>query len=227
MSLALHPMNVVQMLEPRTKIYNQRTYALLRGGSESTWKPTISTSFSNNSIQFTSPPPNPKILVDRKVMLHMQFYVTLTGATGSAALLYQPGTSAPRSRPIQRVINTANCTLNNTNLSINTSDIIDPILHYYDCVDKREIHDSLGIAMLDQAQNYFELNGGVRNPLNTYASSVSGADTARGAYYVDVLTNTPTSATLILDVTDFLFLPPFLSDVEDQAAFVQVQTIEI
>ncbi len=225
MSLALHPMNVVQMLEPRTKIYNQRTYAILRGGSESTWKPTISTSFSNSSIQFTAPPPNPKIMVDRKVLLHLQFYVTLTGSAASGNL-YQPGTSAPRSRPIQRVITTANCTLNNTNISINTSDIIDPILHYYDCVKQREIDDSLGIAMLDQAQDYSYIAHGSRDPLNPYASSVSGADLSRGSYVINVLTNTPTSATLVLDVTDVLFLPPFLSDVDDAAAFVQLQTMD-
>lgn len=60
MSLSVNSVNslrVVQALEPRTKIYNERTYLILRGGQESTWKPTISTSYSNTSIQFTAPPP--------------------------------------------------------------------------------------------------------------------------------------------------------------------------
>lgn len=227
MSLAVNPMPIVQMLEPRTKVYNQRSYAILRGGSQSTWKPNISTSYSNSSIQFTAPPPNPKILVDRKVLLNLKFLVTLTGDSGSSGVgLYQAGKSAPRSHPIPRVINVANCTLNNTQVSINLSDVIDPILRYWDPVKKREIDDSMSPCMLDQAQNYNDLSGGVRNPLNSYASSISGADSARGGFNFTVLTNTQTSATILLDCSDYLYIPPFLSDQEDSAAFIQIQTMD-
>lgn len=228
MSLALHPMNVVQMLEPRTKIYNERMYALLRGGSQSTWKPNISTSYSNTSIQFAAPPPNPKILVDRKVMLNIPLLVTLNGDAGSGNLLYANAVTktAPRSHPIPRIVNVANCTLNNTQVSINLSDIIDPLLHYWDPVKKREVDDSMSPSMLDQAQNYSDIASGNRNPLGTYADSVSGADTARGAFKVTVVSDTRTQATILLDAADYLYLPPFLSDQEDAAAFVQLQTMD-
>lgn len=226
MSLALHPMSVVQMLEPRTKIYSERKYALLRGGSQSTWKPNISTSYSNSSIQFTAPPPNPNIMVDRKVMLNINFLVTLLGDAGAGNLLFQAGTSSPRARPIQRILTTSNATLNNTQISVNSNDIIEFILRYWDPQERREIHDSLSPSMLDQSQNYSDVAGGIRDPLRPYASSVSGADTTRGGFNFTVLTNTQTSATILLDVTDFLFLPPFLSDVEDSAAFIQIQTMD-
>lgn len=228
MSLALHPMNIVQCLEPRTKIYNERMYALLRGGSQSTWKPNISTSYSDSSIQFTAPPPNPKIMVDKKVMLTIPLLVTLTGDAGVGNLLYANAVTktAPRSHPIPRVINVANCTLNNTQVSINLSDVIDPILHYWDPVKKREIDDSISPTMLDQSQNYSDVASGVRNPLGTYADSVSGADTARGAFKYKVVTDTRTEATIEFDAADYLFLPPFSTDQEDSAAFVQLQTMD-
>lgn len=228
MSLNINPLSVVQTLEPRTRVYNERQYAIFRGGKQSSWKPVVSTSFSDTSIQFTAPPPNPQIIVDRKVKLNTHLLVTLTGNTGTANNLYNPANNndAPRSHPLQRIINTMAVTLNNTQVSNNNSDVVDPIFYYGDDDKKREIDNSLSPAMLDQSQQYSDLNGGVRNPLNNYASSVSGADTGRGAFNFTVLTNTPTSATILLNVTDYLYLSPFLSNQMDGPGFVQLQTMD-
>lgn len=226
MSLSVNPLSIVQALEPRTKIYNERSYLVLRGGSQASWKPVISTSYSNSAIQFTAPPPNPNIIVDRKVLVNMQFLVTLNGTSDGVNNIYQVGNDAPRAHPIPYITNTLNCTINNTQVSINLSDVIDPLLHYWDPVSKREIDDSLSPSMLDQSQNYSDLTGGIRNPLNSYASSVSGGDSARGGFSYTVLTNTLTQATILLNVSDYLYLPPFLSDQQDAPGFIGVQTLD-
>lgn len=230
MSLALHPQPIVQMMEPRTKIYNQRQYAVLRGGSESTWKPVISTSYSDSSIQFTAPPPSPGIMIDRKVLINIPFTITMSAiASTGSGFVFTTGTAAPRSRPIPRIIQTAAVTLNNTQVSMNTSDVIDPFLHYCNIAEKREVDDSLSPSMLDQSPQYSDVNGGVRSPLLAYASSVSGADTSRGAFPFTVTSNTtgPTGTAVInATFTDYLYLPPFLSDADQASAFINLQTMD-
>ena len=226
MSLALNKLDIVQYLEARTKVYSRKPYGILRGGSQTSWKPVISTSYSNTSITFTAPPPNPKIFVDRKVLFNIPLLVTLNGSLPIGQTIFQAGKQAPRAHPIPMITTTAQCTLNNTSVSINTNDVIDAFFHYWDPVKKREIDDSLSPSMLDQSQEYSDLNGSIRNPLNSYLSSVSGADTARGAFNFQVLTNTNLQATILLNVTDFIYLPPFLSDQEDSEAFIGIQTMD-
>lgn len=228
MSLSYHPLNLCQTLEPRTRIYNERDYCVFRGGQVSTWKPAISTSFSDSSIQISAPPPNPKILVDRKVLLNVNPIVTLNGDAGVGNLLYNPlnGNAAPRSHPLQRIITTQTVTLNNTEISSNASDVADPLFWYWSDAHKREIDDSLSPCMNDQSQQYADLNGGSRNPLNNYASSNSGADISRGSFPITVISNTRTQAILLLNLTDYLYLPPFLSDGKDGPGFIGLQTMD-
>lgn len=225
MSLALHPLGLVRTMEPRTRIYNDRKYCVLEGARESTYKTYISTSWSNSSVVFTCPPPNPNIIVDRKLLLNMQFLVTINTTGGVTGFI--EGLSGPRARPIPQVITTTSVALNDSRINMNTSDILLPFLHYKDNSIKREIHDSLSPSMLDQAQNYSDIPAGSsRNVFLPYTSSVSGADTTRGSFSYTVLTNTAGSATILLDVTDFMFLPPFLSEQEEGPGFIQLQTMD-
>lgn len=226
MSLSVRPLEIVQALEPRTKIYNKRSYAILRGGTQSSWRPVSSTSYSNSSISFTCPPPNPNIIVDRKIMANFQIKITLNGDAGVGNLLYKTLVSAPRAHPLAYIVNTLAVTINNTQVSTNLNDIVDPLFHYWDPVKKREIDNSLSPSMLDQFQNYSDITTGSRDPLNVYASSISGADTSRGSFPFTVLTNTQTQATILLDVTDYLYLSPFLSDQQDGAGFINVQNMD-
>ena len=228
MSLAVNPLRVTQMLEPRTKVYNERTYSILRGGSQSSWKVVNSNSYSSASIQFEAPPPNPSIIVDRKVKIRIPLLVTITAtANTSGGGLHQAGYSAPRSRPIQRITNVANCVLNNTQVSMNVSDIVDAMLHYQDNAETRELDDSMSPAMLDQSQLYSQLIGASRNPLNDFKSSVSGADLPRGAFNFSVLSNpvNGTTTTILLDATDYFFMPPFESSCRDTPGFIGIQTM--
>lgn len=236
MSLAYKQLSIVQSLEPRTAIYNPRSYLAFRGGEQSSWKPIAATSYSDSSIQFSVNPPNSNILVDRKVLLNMEFTITLDNTnvrTGTQPLLYTVGQEAPRAHPINAIITTSQATINDTSISINLNDVIDPLYHYSSDVKRREIDDSLSPCMLDQAQAYNLLSGGIRNPLATYASSASGADTPRGAFNYSVNNGVGTgvvggqAAVIVVNCTDYLYLSPFLSDQDEQAAFLQIQTLEM
>lgn len=61
MSLSFQPVNPVLVRDPRTIIENQRDYAILKCGSQTTWKAWTSTSISTTSINFSTPPPSGKL----------------------------------------------------------------------------------------------------------------------------------------------------------------------
>src|SRR6266436_4091577 len=108
MSLAVDPVQIVQCMEPRTKVLNKRQYAVLKGAQTVSWKPNISSSFSSTSIQFTAPPPNPGILIDRKVMLGIPIELTFNGPTGEGNLVTPGnGLDAPRAYPLSQIITNA------------------------------------------------------------------------------------------------------------------------
>ena len=50
MSFSINPLKIVQVKDPRIAVNNAREFAVLKGGQRSTWKPIISTSFSNSSV---------------------------------------------------------------------------------------------------------------------------------------------------------------------------------
>lgn len=227
MSLAVDPVQIVQCMEPRTKINNKRSYAVLKGAQQVSWKPNISTSFSDTSIQWSAPPPNPGIIIDRKVMMNVPIELTFTGADqGTLLLTLTGGIDAPRAYPISQIIQNAAVTINNTQVSLNTSDVLQTLLRYHNPESWREMECSMSPTQLDQSQAYSDLTGGVRNPLNNYASSVSGADNGRGAFPITVMSHTNTSAVIRFEPTEYLYIPPFESGGCDNSGFIGVQTMD-
>ncbi len=69
MSLSLNPIRTVKVISPVLDFNAENLYAILKGGERTSWKPIISTSFSNSSATFSAPPPNPNIAVDRHTKL--------------------------------------------------------------------------------------------------------------------------------------------------------------
>ena len=88
MSFALNPLKTIRVVDPRVNFSNDRMYSVLTGGSQVSWKSFTTTSFSNSSINFTAPPPNPGICVDPKVYITVP--VELTFAARRISLLHIP-----------------------------------------------------------------------------------------------------------------------------------------
>lgn len=224
MSYNVEPLQVCKTYDPVVNLGNHRSYCVFEGGSENSFKPVVSTSFSNSSWQFSAPPPNPAIIVDRNVYIQVGITLTFTGTTSSGFLLTQ-NLDALRAFPLNSIIDNLQVTLNNTSVSGNIDDYLSAILRYHNSVDQRHGKYSLTPSYLDKSQNYSDLNGSNRNPLGTYYTS-SGQEELRGAFPMQILTNTSTSASVYFVLTEPLFLSPFLFGDQEESGFIGLQTMD-
>ncbi len=55
MSLSYQRLDAIEVRDPRTILENKREYAVLRAGSQTTFKTFTTTSVSQSSIQFSCP----------------------------------------------------------------------------------------------------------------------------------------------------------------------------
>lgn len=223
MSLAITPLNTFRVKEPRVKINEERDYAILSGGSQVSYKPVVSTSYSSASQQFSAPPPSPMTIVDRKVYLSVPVTLTFSGSAPVGQNLLQSGYDSFRAFPLSSVINTLQITLNNTSVSVNMSDTIQALLRYHNKQDMREFEYSMTPSMMDQSQNYADLSGTFRNPLGQYGD---GYEMSRGGFPLTSLVNTNTGAIVVATVTEPLFLSPMLFGHGESAGFIGLQTMD-
>ena len=240
MSFAINPLQTVQAKDPRIRINSEREFVILDGGQRSTWKPIRSTSFSNSSVQITAPPPSPGIIIDRKVWFRCPLRISVTGkALGPQGqkpgqTLLQTGFFAMRAFALSKIINTLTTTINNNSSSINLSDVIGGLLRYQVGHDLKYHEYSMTPTMQDTFQTYEDGTLTNRNPLAGYFDN--SYDLARGGFPITLIQNPEGQGTgaqdpeitAIFDVelTEPLFLSPFLFGKGDCAGFVGVQTMD-
>ncbi len=243
MSLAVKELNVQAAFEPRTKVNEQRSFTIIRGGLISSWKPVSSTSYNSSVINFTAPPPSVESLIDRKVLFNLPMQVNFsgifasgTGPTGTAFL--QLGEyDAPRAFPISENLINTQVTINNTAVNVITNDTFNALMRYDTPTDERQFDYSMTPSMLDQWQNYSDGNGWNRNPLNPYGDITS--EMGRGGFPLELVSNTVLtngatggstglagSAQVNMQPTENIFLSPFMFGHHQASAFIGVQTME-
>jgi hypothetical protein len=228
MSNAVIPLKVVQVLDPQTAIRGNREYAILKGGSEITYKPILSNSVSDSSITWTAPPPNPAIIIGRKLRVMIPVQFVLTTVTPRPGGLFQPasGMDAPRAYPVAQATQTLTISINNSAFSINLSDIISPMMRYNNSRELRGLEYSATPSMPDQSQNYSDLQNFVRNPLLQYGDNT--AEEARGGFLMSYSNNANNlQATVNCLFVENLWLSPLHFGRDEDPGFVGVKTFDV
>jgi hypothetical protein len=233
MSLSYQHLNSVLVRDPRTIVQSQRDYAILKAGSQTTWKAWTSTSISNSSIQFSTPPPSGGVFVDSKQYFYLPVRLTFTGIPAVGNTILNLGFDAPRAYPISNATDTLSVTINNQSVSINLADIIQCISHFNTDPELKNGNYSAFPNYCDQSQQYNDLVGANRNPLGTYADGIDGAIMQRGGFPYIIVAN-PVQAvlgTLLTAVVDVafcepIFLPPFYFGNSNRQAFFNVNSID-
>jgi hypothetical protein len=230
MSLSYEKLDVVQVRDPRTIIHNKRDYACLRGGSQVSYKAFTTNSVSGSSIQFTCPPPSGSIIVDRKVYFELPIRLTLTSDAANSFIL--AGQDAPRAFPLSSIIDTLQVTVNNTSVSINMGDIIQPLLHYNTDIKLKKSDYSMTPTYQDQSQTYQDLAlvQNNRNPLGMYGDGGDEQVEKRGGFPFVVVSQNNTSGTwtAVIDmiISEPLFLSPFYFGCGNGSGFINVNTMD-
>lgn len=216
MSLSFEKIQPVCVRDPRTNITTQREYAVLKSGSQSTWKQYSTTAISNTSLQFSVPPPSGGIITDRKVLIIVPVRLTMTGtATAAGQTLLRSGFDAPRAYGLSSSIETLQATINNQSVSINLADIIQPLLRYNTDEDLKTKDYSVTPTYMDQSQSYADLVGTNRSPLAGYEDGGDGSVMPRGGFPFVVVSNPvsvgagPLTAVVDIQFTEYIYLSPF------------------
>ena len=232
MSLSFQPITPVCVKDPRVMVEKMRTYAVLKSGSQTTWKAWTTTSISASSLQFSTPPPSGSIIVDRKIYLYLPLRLFFTGIPPLGQTLLQANRDAPRAFPINSSIDTFSATINNQSMSINIADVVHALMHYNTPNHLKNGDYSMTPSYQDQSQNYGDLFGTVRSPLFNYGDANDGDQTPRGAWPFVIIQNnvsdgvTPVTAIVDVAFCEPIFLSPFYFGCENGCGFYNVNTMD-
>lgn len=232
MSLSFQPIVPVCVRDPRTMVEKMRSYAVLKSGSQTTWKQWTTTSISGSSLQFSCPPPSGSVIVDRKIFLVMPVRLFFNGIPPAGQTLLQENRDAPRAFPVNSGIDTFSASINNQSISINIADIVHALMHYNTCNDLKNSTYSMSPSYQDQSQNYGDLFNTIRSPLFNYGDANDGNQTPRGSFPFTIIANPVSGGILpvqaIVDVcfTEQIYLSPFYFGQKNACGFFNVNTMD-
>lgn len=236
MSQAVIPLPCIRDQDPRMNIDNHRLWGVYSGPGETSYREFKTVSSSNTSFQFTTPPPSPFIVVDRRVYIKYKVHIEVTRNIAAAhnAVVNSAGIFALRAFPLNSVMTTLTCTLNNTNVSINPADVLPGLWHYNSELPLANEYWSTCPTMLDQSRYYSDLAGNSnRNPLGQYYDCPQGAQMPRGAFQWSLVTNPQTPDNTAVDVTAIfeaevtepIFLSPWYWEQLEKSGFYGIQNM--
>jgi hypothetical protein len=224
-------------------------FAVMGGPQQSTFQPQSANTSSNTSHSWQINVPSENIVVDRRILLDtdVQFTITITGVPIGSIAFNWGSTDGFGPYPLNSCYLTQNVLINNCGLSVNTQDVIAPLLRMND----QKIHtyyDGWTPSMVDDTYyNYSDAIGANNNPLGTVNNnSMDNKIKPRGchtitsmsvAYYIagvlqagsSNLTSSATTDKWIITITThltepLLFLSPFISNpcVSNEAGFLGI-----
>ena len=234
MSLTYEKLNPVEVRDPRTILQSQVDYAIIKSGSQTTWKSWTSPSVSNSSITWSVPPPSGGVFIDSKIYVQIPVRLTFVGNPKAVGdFLINDAYDAPRAYPISGSIETLSATINNQTVNINLSDVIHALSHYNTDPEMKEGVYSTFPSYPDQSQQYSDLQGANRSPLGAYENGIDGTPMTRGGFPFVVISNPAQTVvdgplTAIVDVVfcEPLFLPPFYFGNGNRQAFYNVNSMD-
>lgn len=250
MSLDITSLNLVQTIDPRLDI--QKLSKLLYGvesvGTDNLFRVFPLTNANTSNFTVTANPSNNRVFVDRKVYLQMQFELNFVGVSGGAGipLLQCPGLptqaplsnypnaayyDAPRAYGLSNTLNDIAVSLNGSKINTNLQQYIRALTRYSNNIECQDQKLGYSPTMLDQSQEYSQLDGFNRNPLAGYGDNVY--QTPRGGFINAVVTvNTATgvadTAQVILTLMEPIYLSPLSNACDrDEPGFIQLNTLSV
>lgn len=223
-NLSIQDLRPVIVRDSRVDFEHRPTYPIYESGSTVLQTAVTTSSVSNSSIVFNYVPPGVNIYIDRNIKIYIPMRLTFTGAPGAGNKLLNPSCDAPRAFPIANMMDTLNCYINGTSVSIRPATVVQPMLHYQsEDLDKRDY--STTPTYFDQFQSYNVGAGTNLNPLARHSDCIDGSVFQRGSSNYVIVAN-PTAVgteivTAIVDlaVSEKLFLPPFYSGPNDKSFY--------
>ena len=182
MSVSYEKLKLVTVYDPQTHVNENKVYSVLRGGKEITFYQINAQSTATSSIQFSLVISNPQTIVSRQ--WYLTYFVDIVANGGNFQL---QSLDALRQWPISSCITSLQCQINNENVSVDLSDVVQPVMRYKVNNDSIEKDFTLTAAAPDIYQNYSDqsIYGTARSPLSAFGSCT--AQENRGGFPYQVL----------------------------------------
>ncbi|AIF72183.1 MAG: putative major capsid protein [Qinghai Lake virophage] len=166
-------------------ITDQLDYAVLSGASSNTYQQFNAVSTSASSITFSLQVPSESIVVSREILIRtdINFTVDVTNVPIGAKAFDYGKTDALQAFPLNSLFSTSSAQINNTNVSVNTQDVLPQLLRLN---NSRELYkyNSFCPSLPDQAyHSYADGVDAFNNPLGAYSNASYDVDLIpRGAF---------------------------------------------
>jgi len=227
-------------------------FSVIGGPQQSTFQPQMANTSSNTSHSWQINVPSENIVVDRRILLDtdVAFTITITNVPVGQVAFNWGSTDGFGPYPLNSCYLTQNVLINNCGLSVNTQDIIAPLLRLND----QKIHtyyDGWTPSMVDDTYyNYSDAIGANNNPLGTVVNNSMdnkikprGCHTIKSMLIKHYLSTAPAviadasvistniADTWTIDLTThftepLLFISPFISNpcVSNEAGFLGINS---
>jgi len=175
----------VLVKDDRLAVSSSIRYAVVKGGQNMTVAKFDAVSKSPSQLTFNVQVPSETTIIDRRVMLRMDFDLTLTGTVGAGQYLVNYGTAdALAPFPCHQLFSTLQATINNNTVNINCQDVINALIRSND-IRELQAYNSLTPVAFDTYFNYADAVLANNNPNGSYVIQSDNDLAPRGAYYID------------------------------------------
>lgn len=230
MSDSVHKMNLVKVIDSRLTSGRINNYGIEQGPDTAQYRISPASSISNTNINFSNINPNDQTtFMDKTVYVEVQYQVNFTGTCPVGQnLLDQWGYDvAPRALFVNNSFRSSSVIINSNPFIENTNDNLSAYTRVN--FDKLKSYLSQTASVLDNSQLYSESVGSNANPLASVQNAPVGAVPPRGGFQgVQITSNTPTSASLLITGTEPVMVSPLKwDDVNDSSpAFINLNTFQ-
>ncbi|MBY0541417.1 MAG: hypothetical protein K2P52_08420, partial [Campylobacterales bacterium] len=160
--------NLLAVTDSRLVFNDQFTYKVVTGGQEHTYRAFTPTSSSTNGLTFSCIPPSDLIAFSRQCYINLNANLTITAtSTAAGQKIVDVNRCGVRQFPISSIIDNASLTLNGQKMNIQLARQVHPLgKYFFNDVEVGNTFLSGSPSAPDQSQEYVDLLGSVRNPLN-------------------------------------------------------------
>lgn len=204
--------------EPRCNVNNKRAFVTVKGGQTVTYYQYPATSYNLSGFSFNTIPNARNNILDRIAIINVPTTFVFTPLTPiPGQLILQNSLDALRAYPLSSVTQSIRSKINGYDVSIEIKDIVHALSRFHTSFEYNTTYGSLFTDYLDCYQNYSDGILANNNSLGSYVDSSNKFD-MRGAYTITSLINSdgvapnPLSATLTVNIREYIILPPYLWD---------------
>ena len=168
--------------------------------------------YSDSLLNFKLQVSNSGMLIDRVSIMEVPIQFNITGSRSDGANLLQDGQWGVRN--FSKCCNISALTLGSTaTVSVNSNQgILYSQLEQSAPMTEAKYFESLDTQVYDNCSNYDDMVGSLRNVLSLYRNGF-GPYLGSAAYDVEVLSNTPTAASLLVNFKFSILLSPLLTEI--------------